>query len=368
GQKEQNDHALADLNQALGLGLEILNWDFEAAKGIMPINLYHERALVYQRLGNPEAALKNMNRAIALSKQQPNKGGLGIDYMRRSEIYYSLGRLDEAATDARRALGLFQGLSSAYKILGLVALNQEDLSQAVTYFDKALESLGEQKGWPYSEAQFGKAAVFWIQGQRSRAWDTLKTALQQTQGDAHVYFFLGFMAHSNSDTAQARAYFARAQELIPDVYQVRSEILASEKSDRWTQLRQEMVRVAGSYYGAGAEPIPQQRPVARLEIQQVRVVPNPVPAGAPFDIETTYRVSDSASREATLALLYRCEIYQGQQRLFGSKELSIQGQNGAEKTWVQHMNPVTLQGAFRVKTYLRYQGEEAVAAGDFRIQ
>ena len=370
GRKLDNSRALPDLDKAIELGMEVVTWDYEKAKGIMPVNLYHQRAVIYLRLGDNEAALENINKAIPITKKNPAKGGLWVDYLMRSQIYYGLGRHDEAAADARRALGLFPCLSNSYVTLGFVSLYKEDFTQAATYFDKAVSCLPNKKGQSYSDAQYGKAAVAWMQGQRTQAWDTLKTALQQSKGDAHVYFFLGYMAHENGDKGQAKAYFSRARELMPEVYGVRKKALSIDKGDKWTQLRKDQVRVAGYYYFPSgkkvAAPVKMQK--ASLKIQQVKVVPNPVTAGEPFDIETAYLATDPATSAKDLPLTYRFEIYQGQKKLFGSKALSFKGRNGEKKVWVQHMNPVSMKGVFKVKSYLKYKGREAKAEADFRIQ
>lgn len=155
----------------------------------------------------------------------------------------------------------------------------------------------EIKGSIYSQAQCYRALIFWLNGERSRARETLKETFLQSPEDAFIYFWLGYMAHENGDRNEAGTCFARAEALMPDIYQMRKGVLLVEDAGRLSTLRKDQVRVATLYCKTPDRPpaataIP---PETALEIRQVKVVPNPVAAGDPFDIEIAYIVSDPSA-------------------------------------------------------------------------
>ncbi len=368
--KKEYRPAFDDTDRAIEKGMQVLKWDMRQGKGQWTVNLYNLRAVLYHEFDQLELALQDINTAIAMASRQKHKGGLSFYLLRRAFIHQSMQQLDAAADDARQALGLYPCLAGAYRVLGNVALSQGNFSQSVTYYDKAIGCLAEKKGLGFADAQTGKAVARWIMGQKAQAWDDMKASLQQTALEPHVYFAMGYMAHEDGDKNLARTYFSRAQELMPDIFAKKKKQPDNVENERVKSFYRDRLRVAGYYYGSSPKPdeTVSRPPGTTLTINRLSVVPNPVTKNAPFDIETSYFLSDPSASGNDLSLMYRFEIHQGARKLFESRSIPIRGQNAQESVWVQHMNPVSMTGRFRVITHLEYMKETVQAESAFQIQ
>jgi tetratricopeptide (TPR) repeat protein len=127
-------------------------------------SLASEQAQLAQARGDVSAALSGADRAIALaegSRQQPQF--LRRLLLRRSELNLQVHRLDWAAADARRSLGLeleaaapgifSSNLGLAYLALGRVLAAQGKFSEARSAFTSALENLQPTLGTDHPETR-----------------------------------------------------------------------------------------------------------------------------------------------------------------------------------------------------------------------
>ena len=157
---------------------------------------------------------------------------------------------------------------------------------------------------------------------------------------------------------------------MPDIFAKKKKQPDFFQNERVKSFYQDRLRVAGYYYGSSPKPTEtvSRPPGTTLTINRLSVVPNPVTKNAPFDIETSYFLSDPSASGNDLSLTYRFEIHQGARKLFESRSIPIRGQNAQESVWVQHMNPVSMTGTFRVITHLEYMKETVQAESAFQIQ
>jgi tetratricopeptide (TPR) repeat protein len=124
-------------------------------------SLATEYSLLALARGDPPSALQQANRALAIAEASIKAGRGGNDYLSalllpRSEIERELGRADDAATDAGRALEILQNsaepgtlssfLGRAYYTLGRALRAQGKAEEARVAFRSAAENLQSTVG------------------------------------------------------------------------------------------------------------------------------------------------------------------------------------------------------------------------------
>jgi tetratricopeptide (TPR) repeat protein len=178
--------------------------DFQKALDRDPRNseAYRERGAALQRLGRFDEAEAAYRRAIEL---RPDNWA-NLNYL--GAFLYGRGRLAEAETAFRRALALVPDNARVWQNLGAVlfAQSRSDLAK------KALEHSLELQ--PSVEAASNLATVYFYEGRRAFAAETLARAVRPAELNYKVWQNLGAMYHwAPGERDRAVAAYRQAAEL-----------------------------------------------------------------------------------------------------------------------------------------------------------
>lgn len=132
----------------------------------------------------------------------PNQGAVAL---REGFAALNAGDAKKAGACCRRALALDASNPEAHFLVGLVALDMQDLKTAVSAFGSVTKlKPGHAAAWA------NLAQIFMRLGQPARAEQALGKAKPNWAGDAPVADLVGMVSSSLGDQAAAKAWYARA--------------------------------------------------------------------------------------------------------------------------------------------------------------
>jgi signal transduction histidine kinase len=192
-------------------------------------NCYITLGHTYRRLQHRQKEVYYHRKAYHMFRQLHNPERLGVSAHNLGESYYNVGLLDRArlltlqAIRLNTAVGNRPVLSSCYKVMGLVALAQQQYDSAEAYCNKALalsESLGEyaQKEAAAS-AMLTLAKVYQATGRPQQAAKTFQSTLAYCQRHKlyqslrEVYYQLAMGAANENNTAAAAVFFEQYRQV-----------------------------------------------------------------------------------------------------------------------------------------------------------
>jgi len=168
--------------------------------------------LAYARASEPERASQYCNRALSFDTENPD----ALAFL--SQVYYDLGRYDEAVTIGRKALELNPTSIEANTAYGLIQLTSRTPEAGIPYFVKAAE-YNKQLEYPYFNLALNASGVGLQRGDPDLlrlavgAYDTIlatnKRNVRAYIGLCQVYFAIG-------ERNLARDNCVTATELAPD--------------------------------------------------------------------------------------------------------------------------------------------------------
>ncbi|MGE0566846.1 MAG: tetratricopeptide repeat protein [Bacteroidia bacterium] len=164
--KDNSDQALYYLNQAT---------DFA------PFNYkgFYNKSLVYLKSNNPGKAIENLNKVLSMYDYEKA-------YIARASAYYSLGKHEEAQADAKTALIKNRFNDKAYFIIGNCANDKNNLEQAISYYEKAIELDNRNPDYHFKLAiTYGKKQDF------TKCIDLLNKTLQLKPNYYEAYYWRG---------------------------------------------------------------------------------------------------------------------------------------------------------------------------------
>lgn len=373
---KEYERSLADFNQAIANGLKgnITQVDKQGRGQFYVNNIFAERAQVHMQLKQYDAALRDMDQAISID---PNNAG---HYLMKSGFLLQMARPDEAFAAARTASERKPDHPTPFNLMGLAAFYRGDFARSIQYYNRGID-LYRQNNWELpqilSAIHCNRAFARWQSGLQSAALADIREAVSLAEasqvdgGQAVLYLHLGFLLHETGDRAQAKAEFKKALEIDPQLLNSRMESYAplyALNPANLDLLRKEL-RAVAHYLGTdfpALEPVRALTP--QLTITQLQVQPNPVAAGAPFDIRIDYHLSDPQEQKALAPMTLRLEILQDDKTIFRSQPIDVRSDRQGDNVWAQHMNPSTARGRYRVKADLVYQEMTAQQITDFAIE
>ncbi len=163
----------------------------------------HNLAVVLRDLGQPQAALEEVRRALALRPDYPAAARL------QAELTLAVGDVEGATAQLRDHLQHHPEDVHAWNNLGLLYLDSNDPEAAIQCLEAAL-ALGED---PELHNNLGLAHL--RAGQRNRADNHLQTALRLAPRHPAVHNHLGLLAEAEGRFDQARRHFRDALALDP---------------------------------------------------------------------------------------------------------------------------------------------------------
>ena len=143
-QKPKQAYAYGVLGDAyMGLGrYDEADAAFEQMVTIEPdLPAFGRRALLFQTRGNIEEAEKSWNDAIQRADGDgvPEHAAWGNAQL--ANVYFSVGRVDEAGQHYERSLEIFPGYVHALAGIGRVAAAHADLPKAIDYYTRAINTV-----------------------------------------------------------------------------------------------------------------------------------------------------------------------------------------------------------------------------------
>lgn len=115
---------------------------------------------------------------------------------------------EQAKIICKQMLGLNSNLSPVYNLLARIALEEQDIAQAVGYFNKSIEISPNQK-----PVYFVLANIFYAQGQFDQALAIIEKALDYYPEDSQFNFYAGLITLFNKqDPIKSLSFFQKAEK------------------------------------------------------------------------------------------------------------------------------------------------------------
>lgn len=116
-------------------------------------------------------------------------------------------------------------------------------------------------------------------------------------------------------------------------------------------------------------PEPAADPVAALSVFRVGTVPARIPAGATFDLETEFRVTDPSAGNSELAVEYTYKILQSGQVLVTAPDLALSVTNGQRKVHtVKGIVATSQPGVYQIEAVIHYRNHAASRSVTFTVE
>ena len=203
---------------------------------------------------NWQLAIDAYELAIAAGDVVQDLRRLSLTYSNLSAAYLELGRFNEAARYAHRAIGIHETLSDRIALarsennLGMLLVKRGDLAGAEGHLERAVR-LFEESGVEPQRANFlmSMCELHWQRNDLDAATHWARQALEFANrvsetvniGESHIW--LGRIAEAQGESRQADAEFNHAFEMLLD---------SSERSSRAHAVYGEMLEARGDLGGA----------------------------------------------------------------------------------------------------------------------
>ena len=184
---------------------ELVLWDDTVRKCPLNDRAYLTRGSAYYLKGQPDAALKDYDQAIALNSRNAKA------YVGRGNVLSDQGRYDEALKDYSNALTLNPGLADAHYGRGTIFILKGELDAAITEFNRAIEHDPE-----FVQAYYQRATVYEAKGDLDAAIDSYDQVVRLRPDHAEAYNSRGSDYDHKGQIEAATRDYDRAIALRPD--------------------------------------------------------------------------------------------------------------------------------------------------------
>ncbi len=210
-----------------------INDDFDAAitdyniaataYGDRDAQLYSDRGLAHESLGNGEAAIADYTKAIAVNEgwaDEPET--LAVTYASRGEVHESLKNLDAALADYNTAIALDASLSYAFYDRAYLHHSQENLIQAIKDFTSYIQLTAKPGSWAYysrgvANEDYGRSAqalADYSEAISLNDWGQDDPELNK-QDQADAYFARAWLHHHLGNYRRAIQGYSESLKLHP---------------------------------------------------------------------------------------------------------------------------------------------------------
>jgi len=221
------------------LRLELSNWK---------LGYHRTLAYLYVKLGLPEEALKEQNKAWNVSVENPWIYDQILNLWIRGWIYTEIKSIDKAQKTAEELRNLVQ--KSLYKkyiryyhqLMGLIELKKKNYTKAIDYLNKAISLMPYPSSWTESYAFYMNylALAYYESGDLDKAQEeyeriTYLTTGRLSYGDIYAksFYMLGKIYEQKGNTAKAIEHYEKFLDLwkdadlgIPEVEDARKRLSA----------------------------------------------------------------------------------------------------------------------------------------------
>ncbi len=208
----------------------------------------------YQKLNDPEAALKDYNRAVELKALNPgvfnNRAtllaeldrndeaiadygqaikrlfGYGTAHFNRGHVFYKMGRLDDAIRDFRQTIRFMPRFGGGYLMLARCYVLKHELLEALKPLDLLLKIRPD-----YLLAYSARGSVYYESALYERAVADFTSVIKNAPGHAGSYYRRGLAFEKMGRISEARADWARAYRIDPKITQAAADLTRSVGPD-----------------------------------------------------------------------------------------------------------------------------------------
>ena len=192
-------HQAGRLDEAKQSYLQLLAIDARHAKSLYGLGL------IALQTGNPEAAVRMLERAIAINGNEPGYHAC------LAAAFQSLRKGDAALAEYQRVLALRPKDENAHFNLGNILLDQREFGEARAHYEHALRLRPS-----FAEAHNNLGLLCLNEGKLMEARACYERALAQEPDFAEAHNNLGNLCWSEGNPKEARAHFERALQTDPD--------------------------------------------------------------------------------------------------------------------------------------------------------
>jgi tetratricopeptide (TPR) repeat protein len=190
---------------------ELAIWDDTVRKVPLNDRAYLSRGSAYWTSGQPEAAIKDYDKCIALNPRYAKA------YVGRGNVYSGQGHYDEALRDYDHALKLNPDLADAYNGRGSVFGYKGQVDAAIRDFNRAIQLEPE-----FAQAYYNRANAYDAKGEIDAAIDSYDRVIRLRPDHAKAYNSRGSAYDNKGQVDAAMRDYNRAIELQPDLAQAYS--------------------------------------------------------------------------------------------------------------------------------------------------
>nr|MDJ0593115.1 tetratricopeptide repeat protein [Pleurocapsa sp. MO_226.B13] len=174
-----------------------------------------ERAVKKHKEGKAEEAIAFYLELIELDSHQP-----AWVYANVITLFSQARRFDEALKIAQGALNIYSDSDEIYRALGLVHEQQENDSQCIENYQKAIELKPEQPDWLYCNL----AKKLLQTEQSEEAINISKRGIIFYNNFHYLYYILGNALSKQEQWDEAIAAYRRVQELNPNWSEIEEKL------------------------------------------------------------------------------------------------------------------------------------------------
>ena len=329
---------------------EKLRYDGEWTVEGRRAHLFFLRAVINSNLHKTDDAFSDVNRAISIS---PYKSAAFFKF--RGKIYFhGKSELSLAYSDFQQAADLDPKDGDTWELLGLIDIYMGHYDQAIIKLNKAVTLEPDR----LNEALGHVAVAYWLNGDQNSALEAMGKAIRK-KPDYNMYYHLGYFHHLLGNRSQARTNFKKAEQLLPKILNLGPWLLTEvlPKNSPAYPFYEHEYETAKKYLGAGntVADNASQTKTPTLKITSLNLEPDPVQVNRAFDIRISFKPDIPDVGKKQLPIIFYFKIYKNQKKLFTSKNISIETFNGNKKSWINHMDPVSKAGTYKIVTFVKYK-------------
>lgn len=252
----------------------IADYDIAVADyGDLDSQLYSDRAMAHESLGNDAAAVADYTKAIAIDQGWADETtALALTYLRRGEAHESLEDVDGALADYNTAIALDPSLEYAFYYRAFLHHGQDNLSQAIQDFTRYIQLTPEPDSWAYysrgvAYEEFDRAPQALADYSEAIAlnnWGNGDPELDQ-RDQADAYFARAWLHHDLGNYRRAIQNYSESLQLNPiDSLTLYNRGLAQDENGNLDQALADyssaielnenwgMIDLSGNYLGLGS--------------------------------------------------------------------------------------------------------------------
>lgn len=228
-QQGEYDKGLAILDEAMKIAREIKNKPLEA-------RIHNNRGYIFRDRGDLADALNCFIKALVINEKLGDEVAQSVNLSSIAYINYDLNDYENALEFALRCLPIFQKakdnhrLNALYHILGNIYFKQEQLNEALRYFEENL-ALSDADTVMHAMAISGLGKVYYKMNDFANADKYLSDALERSQelGNAEVqivcHFYIGRMLMDEGNYRRSLQHMTDAFKLAEE-YERKHDVMS----------------------------------------------------------------------------------------------------------------------------------------------